>query len=521
MLRCWLVPGVCTRRGSAHRRRGQPCQDATLQRALTLPDGLPLTLLAVADGHGGQAYHHSDVGSALACEAAAEVVAADLARLPAGTAAPAGADLMALRRWLAEDLPNALQQHWLAAVRQHWLAGPGRGEGASPFSPVPYGSTLGLLLLTPRWWALAGLGDWDLVRVNQAGEAELLSQEVSDPGAGEATASLCQEGAALGGWFRSWVWPIEEQVLPFSLVLSTDGIRKSCASDGDFLALAAWLAAGPAPTAAVCDSAAADSAHPDATHPDAAHPDAAYPDTAHPDSADPKTAHSDTGGSDSGEGVAGVDAFLAEALDRISAEGCGDDVSVAIGRWQAGAAAAPPSVPAAAAAAAAAATVTVPEPVPRTSLRVLLLLLSGALVLLIGLALGKRLPLASAPDGPPLPLPGLPQAGREALRREVGRLCGDPALLVPSLQTRHSQVQGLRHGTLRPETLLIDSARDPFGALIAASFLEHHPEAGRQNEIPSLGLCPALRLALGSLWLPAAPPAIPPAMGPPSRRPAP
>jgi hypothetical protein len=153
---------------------------------------------------------------------------------------------------------------------------------------------------------------------------------------------------------------------------------------------------------------------------------------------------------------------------------------------------------------------------------VLPLLLSGGLALLIGVALGQRLPLVSAPDGPLLvPRPGLPPAGREPLRREVGRLCGDPALLVPSLQTRHSQVQGLRQGRLRPETLLINSAGDPLGALIAASFLEHHPEAGRQNELPSLGLCPALRSALGSLWLPAAPPAIHPAIGPNPRRPAP
>jgi hypothetical protein len=489
MLSQWLVAGVCSRRGSAHRRRGQPCQDATLQRAFTLPGGLPLTLLAVADGHGGQAYHHSDVGSALACEAAAEVVAAALARLPAGTAPPAGADLMALRRWLAEDLPIALQQRWLAAVRQHWLAGPGGGEGGVPFSPVPYGSTLGLLLLTPRWWALAGLGDWDLVRVDPAGAAELLSQEVAAPGAGEATASLCQEGAAQGGWFRSWVWPLDNQVLQFSLVLCTDGIRKSCASDADFLALAAWLAAGP--------------------DPGAAYPGAPQPDTAHPA----------IGGSDTGEGEVGVDAFLAEGLDRISAEGCGDDVSVAIGRWQAGAAAAPPSDPSAA---------TVPAPDPRPPLQeppfgAVPLLLTGGLALLIGLALGQRLMLASAPaPAASPPRPGLPPAGREPLRREVGRLCGDPALLVPSLHTRHSQVQGLRRGTLRPETLLIDSARDPLGALIAASFLEHHPEAGRlnglQNGLSSLGLCPVLRSALGSLWLPAAPPAIHPAMGPTSRR---
>lgn len=503
MLRRWLVAGVCSRRGSAHRRRGQPCQDASLQRAFTLPGGLPLTLLAVADGHGGQAYHHSDVGSALACEVAAEVVAAALARLPAGTAPPAGADLMALRRWLAEDLPIALQQRWLTAVRQHWLAGSGGGEGGVPFSPVPYGSTLGLLLLTPRWWALTGLGDWDLVRVDPAGAAELLSQEVAAPGAGEATASLCQEGAAQGGWFRSRVWPLEDQVLPFSLVLCTDGIRKSCASDADFLALAAWLAAGPDPGAA----------HPGAAHPGAAHPGAAYPGAPHP-----VTAHPTIGGSDTGDGGLGVDAFLAEGLDRISAEGCGDDVSVAIGRWQAGAAAVPAPDPR--------------PPLQEPPLAAVPLLLSGGLALLIGLALGQRLPLASAPApaaSPPLlglpPRPGLPPAGREPLRREVGRLCGDPALLVPSLHTRHSQVQGLRRGTLRPETLLIDSARNPLGALIAASFLEHQGEAGRlnglQNELLSFGLCPALRSALGSLWLPATPPAIHPAMAPTSSRPSP
>ena len=85
-------------------------------------------------------------------------------------------------------------------------------------------------------------------------------------------------------------------------------------------------------------------------------------------------------------------------------------------------------------------------------------------------------------------------------------------------------MQGLRRGTLRPETLLIDSARDPLGALIAASFLEHQGEAirlnGLQNE-PFFGLCPALRSALGSLWLPATPPAIHPAMAPTSSRPSP
>ena len=455
MVRRWLVPGVCSRRGAAHRRRGQPCQDANLQRDFTLPGGLPLTLLAVADGHGGLAYHHSDVGSSLACQAAAEVVAADLARLPSGGTTSAGADLMALRRWLAGDLPYALQQRWLAAVRQHWLAGPGREE-ASAFSPVPYGSTLGLLLLTPRWWALAGLGDWDLVRIDQAGTAELLSQEVAAAGAGEATASLCQEGADLGGWFRSWVWPLDDQELPFALVLCTDGIRKSCATDADFLALTAWLAAGPEVRGA------------------------------------------------------GDEVFLVEALDRITAEGCGDDVSVAIGRWQPGEKVPFPFDRQA--------PIAPKSQAPRRPLRGLLLLFTGGLALLLALALGRRLPISAGPAGPPLgPRPGLPTAS-DTLRREVTRLCRDPALLGPSLRTRHSQVLGLRQGMLRPEPLLADAARDPLGALIAASFLEHHPQAGRPSGGPSLGVCPALQSALGGLWLPLSTEAIP-AMGSTSTRP--
>jgi hypothetical protein len=476
MLSRWLVAGVCSRRGSAHRRRGQPCQDATLQRAFTLPGGQPLTLLAVADGHGGPAYHHSDVGSFLACETAADAVAAALSRLPAGTAAPTGVDLLALRRWLAEELPTTLQQRWLAAVREHWLAGPGGGEGGVPFSPLPYGSTLGLLLLTPRWWALSGLGDWDLVRVDQAGAAELLSQEVSVPGAGEATASLCQEGADRSGWFRSWVWPLEERGLPFALVLCTDGLRKSCASDADFLALAAWLAAGPEPSGDLAGSQASAAAG------------------------------------------AVVDAFLAEALDRISAEGCGDDVSVAIGTWQAGDEESPPppepSAP------------SLPQARPSRQaapLRGVALLLSGGLALLIGVALGQRLPLALGPAPAPAdpPPPQLSPAGREALRLELGRLCRDPAQLKASLSSRPSQVQGLRQGTLRPQTLLSAAARDPLGALITASFLEQQPKTAPQMKLLSLEHCPELRSALANLWLPAVPPAHRPSQGAPAAAPPP
>jgi hypothetical protein len=88
-------------------------------------------------------------------------------------------------------------------------------------------------------------------------------------------------------------------------VLCTDGIRKSCASDADFLALAAWLAAGPDPSATACDTVVSHSPKPGALHPGVPYPGAPHPDTAHPA----------IGGSDTGEGGVRVDAFLVEGLE--------------------------------------------------------------------------------------------------------------------------------------------------------------------------------------------------------------
>ena len=45
----WLEPRCCTVIGAAHRRRGQPCQDASLCASLQSADGLPVGLMAVAD----------------------------------------------------------------------------------------------------------------------------------------------------------------------------------------------------------------------------------------------------------------------------------------------------------------------------------------------------------------------------------------------------------------------------------------------------------------------------------------
>jgi serine/threonine protein phosphatase PrpC len=227
----WLPAWHCSVIGAAHRRRGVVCQDFSLVRQLRAPAGDHLQLLAVADGHGGEHYRYSETGSRLACEQAAAAVQAALQSTPLN-------DQHTWRRLLAEDLPQAIQARWLGAIERHWQQRP-PGE-REPFCSSLYGSTLGLLLLAPSWWGCTGLGDWDLVRVGNGG-CHLLSEEGQQQGAGEATASLCLREARRRWAERARLQAIAGSCATFSLLISTDGVRKSCATDADFLELCCQL----------------------------------------------------------------------------------------------------------------------------------------------------------------------------------------------------------------------------------------------------------------------------------------
>mgnify|MGYP006946109058 CR=1 FL=1 len=93
--------------------------------------------------------------------------------------------------------------------------------------------SLALVLLAPRWWGYTGLGDWDLVQVSgdplaSDPEANLISEEADPAAAGEATASLCLANAPELCAHRSSLRPLSGGGPAFTLLLSTDGVRKSC-----------------------------------------------------------------------------------------------------------------------------------------------------------------------------------------------------------------------------------------------------------------------------------------------------
>jgi serine/threonine protein phosphatase PrpC len=219
--------------GAAHQRQGRPCQDASLGCSLSW-GGSTLALMAVADGHGGTRYWRSDVGSRLACLVAREAVEAALPRTPLS-------DQKLWGEQLQQALPAAIWQRWLNAVQADWQRQ--REAGTQPFSALTYGCTLGLVLMAPDWWGCTGVGDWDLVGVDGNRKAVLLSQEEEHGGGAEATASLCQQQAAELFSPRAQLHSLTSTSSLQALVLSTDGVRKSCATDADFLSLCSQVVA--------------------------------------------------------------------------------------------------------------------------------------------------------------------------------------------------------------------------------------------------------------------------------------
>ncbi|MCT0225708.1 protein phosphatase 2C domain-containing protein [Synechococcus sp. CS-1328] len=506
----WQPARICSRPGAAHQRRGQVCQDWSAAVKLRSLDGLPVQVMAVADGHGGARYHRSDIGSRLACTAALTAVAATLETSRLADSAT-GQPMEQWRRWLQQDLPQSIITRWRQAVEADRASRPepdnaaeqenaSELESAGADGSLAYGTTLGLVVMTPHWWGHTGLGDWDLARVDAQGVAVLLDEEPNDPASpGEATGSLCLPGAALLFASRSGLHRLETVQARFALLLSTDGLRKSCATDPDFLALTAFLVsavqAGSTAPAHALDQAAAPADAPEASQ-------------------EPYD--------------------LPSLLDRISREGSGDDVTVAmtwfepkdaIARAEQATAEPTPAEPATAKPATVQPAASQPATEASDSPEVGSSAVAGmarpstprllpglSLALAGGLALSSSLGLLGhlSPPRPATPLNTEPTPREslqpeplppEPVRRLVQKLCqGSPAAIRGTLRNRRAQFEGLGRGTIAPDLLNATSTSDPLGALIAASFDPAQRTMVRGSALQALGACAPLQSALQEQW---------------------
>jgi len=210
----WRATGASSR-GKTHDANGLPNQDAFASNAL---GGATPSIVAVSDGHGGEAYFRSDVGSRFAVEAALEV----LQRPPA-----------------QKDLPGALIRSWRARVDQHLREYPFAPKeqaivarqvwGADPVEA--YGATMLAVAVYDREILYVQLGDGDLLRVAQDGRTERIFYK--DPRlAVNETHSLCDPEAESRLQQRREARNGSDPAL---LMASTDGYSNSFARDDDFL----------------------------------------------------------------------------------------------------------------------------------------------------------------------------------------------------------------------------------------------------------------------------------------------
>jgi hypothetical protein len=207
-------------RGSAHVQRGLPNQDSVATRVMA--DGR-VAIVAISDGHGGERYVRSDVGSQLAVEVACDALSQWTID---------ARDQGATERELRDRIVPEITATWRARVDAHLTANPftdeERERGNAPLDDQPvvaYGATLLVALASDRSLALAQLGDGDIVLMR--GNDVVLPIEPDARLVASQTTSLCLETA--DDDFRCAVLPDIENL---DLVLmSTDGYANSFAND--------------------------------------------------------------------------------------------------------------------------------------------------------------------------------------------------------------------------------------------------------------------------------------------------
>ena len=181
--------------GHNHIKKGQPNQDASL-----CVKDKAYTFLAVADGHGGDRYFRSDVGSRIAVESARECMTSSTV-------------IIALKKPAREkereniilQLKKSIVSRWNTLVSDHIDANPFTDDELGGISEkhaeryrageqieAAYGSTLIAALLTDTFLLVMQIGDGNCVAVDNAG-VFAMPVPACEKSFGNVTASLCDK----------------------------------------------------------------------------------------------------------------------------------------------------------------------------------------------------------------------------------------------------------------------------------------------------------------------------------------
>jgi len=212
--------GGASARGFSHIHRNKPNQDAHGGWSFGR-----WNVIAVSDGHGGDAHFRSERGSRFAVEAVHGAFAWFSVDGTVGAADPNGLH----KRFV--ELPERIVSHWRQAVSADIAADPNpRLPERDP--QVAYGATCIAAAFGPGISIFLQVGDGDLLAAPPGGD--LTKPLPDDEGLiGEQTYSLCLEDAV--SHFRTQMFasphPLET---PAFAMASSDGLSKSFAKESQF-----------------------------------------------------------------------------------------------------------------------------------------------------------------------------------------------------------------------------------------------------------------------------------------------
>ncbi len=209
-------------RGASHERDGKPNQDAV--RVVQVPGPTPGLVAAVCDGHGGDRYVRSDVGSRLGVEVACAVGQRALVDL--GPSAAASIVEAHLTGTVAQSIVAEWRKRVFDDVQRRAFTADERSRAGVPLEVDPfisYGATMLLAIVAPSWVGLLQIGDGDVTIVRQARAESPVPGD--DRLIGGETTSLCLTNAAADARVAVLVEP-----LPEAIILTSDGYANSFAS---------------------------------------------------------------------------------------------------------------------------------------------------------------------------------------------------------------------------------------------------------------------------------------------------
>ena len=230
--------------GESHKSSGKPCQDYSF--SLVQDD---YVLAIVSDGHGGERYFRSDIGSKLAVKVSVDCLmdfannflGDNLSGKPCTKFGIGEATLPALKQ-----LTGAIVLGWRNAVKEHAEKNPLTEEELKTANPKDehdwektYGCTLIATLRTPKYWLAFQIGDGKCVAVGEDGVPyEPIPWD--DRCFLNRTTSICDTAAA--DEFRYCVGG--GNTAPVAVFLGSDGIDDSFGEEGNLYNFYAQLAKG-------------------------------------------------------------------------------------------------------------------------------------------------------------------------------------------------------------------------------------------------------------------------------------